>query len=340
MVLAVLVAGAGAPPASASLGGGFEIDRVAVSHVSGGEVAIDEARGLALTADRNTSGNPLRPSVTLVDTRRRVQTGSISLAHGGLVEIGGVLAPHVPSGLDADAHRGLVVTSNSAAGSVTVARVRDAAARAKDFVRVGAHPFGVAIDEVRGVAYVASYGEHRIDVIDVHARRVVDTISGVWHPTKLALDPRRGRLYVGNADRTPAARHELAVVDTRQRAVVGVVPADANSRPSVDLVTGTVYTASFATGRIAALDPRTLQTRAAVSTGTTPHGVAVDRHHGLLYAPNLLAGTVSVLRATTLEPVATLAVPGVPLGVAIDQRRGTAWISLRDAPALVAIRPR
>ena len=329
-------------PAAARAHQAFTVERVPVSHLSGGDVVIDDRRGLALVADRYAAANPPpQPSVSVVDVRRQRQVGSISLAAAAPVDIGGVLVPHVPSGLDADVRRGLVVTTNSAAGSVAVMGVRGAAADPRDFVRVGAHPYGVAVDEARGLAYVSSYGEHRIDVVDVRRREVVDAIGGVRAPTRLALDARRGRLYVGNADRSTDARHEMAVIDTRRRIVLGAVAVDANSRPAVDEASGAVYAASFATGRVVRFAPgAALTPRAAVETATTPHGLGVDPRRRLLYAPNLQAGTVTVLDAATLAVRATLSVPGVPLGVDVDARSGRAWISLRDASALAVIEPR
>lgn len=333
--LVVAPSGAGAAPT-------IETHRVAVTHRSGGELAFLAGRDLVATADRATAGPPeaLRPSISLVDARRRTQRGSVALwnlpwAPGP----GGFAIPHVPSGLDAHAATGTLVSTNSSAGTITVTNESDAAADETDLVSVGAHPFGVEIDRRGRLAYVASYLEHRVDVVDLRARRVVDRIDGLRHPTKLALDERRGRLYVGNADRPPSAAHAIAVVDLTQRSVVGAVPVDANSRPALDPRTGTVYAASFATGRIAVIDPDDLTApRALIATGTTPHGLGVDHRRGLLYAPNLLANTVTVIDARQREVIETVAVDGVPLGVDVDHARGWAWVSLRDRSELVALR--
>ena len=331
-----------ASPASTASTPTWDLERVAVTHRSGGEIAYLPGRQLVATVDRFADAAPaaLRPSITVVDAGRRRQVHQVRLwdlawATGS----DGVPVPHVPSGLDAHPPTGRLVTTNSAAGTITIADVDADAPGADDVVAVGGHPFGVEVDHRGRLAYVASYREHRIDVVDLRTKRIVDRITGLRHPTKLALDERRGRLYVGNADRAPSAVHTISVVDVGSRAVVASVPVDPNSRPAVDLRTGTVYAASFATGRIAVIDPDGLEaTPAAIETGSTPHGVGVDHRRGLLYAPNLLANTVTVIDARRARVIATVPVDGVPLGVAIDDVRGWAWISLRDRSEVVALR--
>lgn len=340
--LVIGAAALAAAPVSATATPTIETQRVAVTHRSGGELAFLAGRDLVATVDRATDGPPasLRPSISLVDARRQAQRGSVALWHlPWATGADGLAIPHVPSGLDAHAATGTLVTTNSAAGTITVTDTEAAPAAERDLVTVGAHPFGVEVDRHARLAYVASYLEHRIDVVDLHTRRVVDQIPGLRHPTKLALDERRGRLYVGNADRPPSAAHAITVVDLAKRSVIGAVPVDANSRPAVDPSTGTVYAASFATGRIAVIDPGDLRgTPAVIETGTTPHGIGIDQRRGLLYAPNLLANTVTVIDARRPGELATVPVDGVPLGVDVDQARGWAWVSLRDRPELVALR--
>lgn len=318
-----------------------ELRSVPVTHRSGGELAYLAERGLVATADRYAAGDlaALRASVSVVDARRWAQVHAVDLSRLPWVTAGGFAVPQVPSGLDAHPGSGRIVTTNSAAGTITTTHVSAVAAQAEGVVAVGAHPFGVEIDQRGRLAYVASYLEHRIDIVDLGVRRVVATIDGLRHPTKLALDEARGRLYVGNADRPPSAAHGIAVVDLPARRVVATVPVDANSRPAVDPRTGTVYAASFATGRVAVIHPSDLTApRHVIDTGSTPHGVGVDHRRGLLYAPNLLANTVSVIDIERREVVATVPVEGVPLGVDLDHARGWAWISLRDRSALVALR--
>lgn len=323
-----------------------EVDmlHVAATHRSGGEIAHVPGRDLVVTADRHNVGDAaaLRPGLTVTDARRLQRTRTIGFWDlPWTAGAGGVPVPQVPSGLDVHDASGVAVTTNSAAGSVVVTHVDARAASPAGVVPVGPHPFGVEVDRAGRLAYVASYLGHRIDVVDVRARRVVGRIEGLRHPTKLALDETRGRLYVGNADRPPSTLHQLAVIDLASRTVVGAVPVDANSRPSVDPTTGVVYAASFATGRIAEIAPDDLASpRRVFETGSTPHGVGVDHRRGLLYAPNLLAGSVTVLDARRGETVATVPLEGVPLGVDIDDARGWAWISLRDRSELVALRVR
>lgn len=335
--IAVLLA-----PVTAAARPAYEVRRVAVTHRSGGEVAYLAGRGVVATVDRFAAGVPefLTPAITVVDARRGVQVRAVRLWDLPWATVAdGIQVPQVPSGIDAHDESGTLVTTNSAAGTVTVTSVDAPAARAGDVAPVGAHPFGVEIDRRGRLAYVASYLEHRIDVVDLVARRVVGRVDGLRHPTKLALDDARGRLYVGNADRPPGAAHAITVVDVASRSVIGAVPVDANSRPSVDPRTGTVYAASFATGRIAVIDPRRLTAEpSSIDTNSTPHGVGIDHRRGLLYLPNLLANTVTVVDARRRMVLATVPVDGVPLGVDVDVARGWAWVSLRDRSELVALR--
>lgn len=315
---------------------------------SGGEVVVDERRRLVVTADRDAVNvDGIRPGVSLVDADRQrwvrtipfwTQPWDVALTPSGTGAAGGegVRTPQIAFGVDLDARRGLIVTSNSLTDTISIARVGARVTTAANRVAVGDHPFGVAIDEGRGVAYVAMNGDDRIDVVDLGLRRVVRSFGGVTGPTRLALDERTGTLYAGNADRL-GDDHAITAFDAARGVVKARIPVDPNSRPTFDARTGRVYAASFATGRIAVIDAATGAVDRWIATGSTPHGVAVDPRHGLLYAPNLAQDTVTVIDERTLEVTATLPVAGVPLGVAVDERTGWAYVSSRDASTLTAL---
>ncbi|MGH8733594.1 MAG: YncE family protein, partial [Burkholderiales bacterium] len=66
-------------------------------------------------------------------------------------------------------------------------------------VPVGGLPFGVALDGVRGLAYVTSFSEDTITAIDTARATVRATLAAGRSPAGIAFDPTAGRLFVANA---------------------------------------------------------------------------------------------------------------------------------------------
>lgn len=93
------------------------------------------------------------------------------------------------------------VPDNARLSVIDTARRRVIAA-----VPVGALPFGVALDEARGTAYVTSFAEHSITAVDIARGSVRGTLAAGRAPAGVAFDRVSGRLVVASAAQTTEVR--------------------------------------------------------------------------------------------------------------------------------------
>jgi YVTN family beta-propeller protein len=131
--------------------------------------------------------------------------------------------------LTADGRRAYV--TNQGADSVTV--VDTSTFTAVREVRVGSHPNRLALDARKGLLYVSVGDDDKVAIVDTAAGvgttadKVVATIDLAPYrgapvgsnPGGLALSPDGSRLYVANS-----GNNDVAVIDTRSRRTVGLIP--------------------------------------------------------------------------------------------------------------------
>jgi|SRR5579859_187255 len=173
----------------------------------------DPKRGLVWAANRGTSMAPT--DVVAFDAK----TGAIRTR----VRVG--ISPYELA-LSADGRRLFV----SDWGEKTVSVVDVAAKKVIKTISVGFNPNDMLLT-ADGRLFVACSNENTVYVIDTHTLQVMQVISTALYPkapegstpNSLALDRKRGLLFVANAD-----NNDIAVVDVHERAtgsVLGFIPA-------------------------------------------------------------------------------------------------------------------
>jgi len=175
-------------------------------------VAADPRRPLLYATDRGISADP--SNVSIFNT----QSGKLE----GHIPVG--VSPY-EAVLNQDGSRLYVSNWSSRTVSIIDTRVRRAIAT----VAVGANPNDMALS-ADGRLFVACSGDNTVDVIDTRKLAVIERISTTLSPkapegatpNALALDRKRGLLFVANAD-----NDDLAVVRIGERAhseVAGFIP--------------------------------------------------------------------------------------------------------------------
>ncbi|GED97260.1 hypothetical protein nbrc107697_12990 [Gordonia crocea] len=353
LVSGVLVVGAVAASAGEAIAAPswqFALGQAPTGLTTGGQLALDEGRSAffitnntyPVDTERGISFPDARPRVGVFSTRaqRPVRTIDLSGQPDGTAKVGPLRVPmaQIPDGIALDTVHSRVVTTNAHTDSISVFGMDARSVGPANLIRVpGGHPMGAATDNA-GRAWVSLYSQDKIAVIDTAARRIVSTISS-FHPTLVAYDAARHRLYVGNNDYYGKKRNFLTVVDTTTNTVVKRIPMTQNARPAVDPSTGRIYTASFISGRVAVVDPSTLTVTRSVSTGSTPSSIVVDAQRRLVYATTLKKKTLIVLHADTLAPVATMRIPSEVHTLAIDPRTGWVYGTQNGTSAMLVVRP-
>lgn len=233
-------------------------------------------------------------------------------------------------------------------------------------VAIGADPSAAIIDAGRGRAIICSRAAGLLSMLDTQRMQVIRRVPvGGTCPTDLAVDVRRGRVYVptslgvrvlamptGIVLRTvvlPAQTQAVAVavdprtgrafvtgsgntvsiLNGRGAALVRTVTVGQNPGPVVvDASSGHVFVVNSGADSVSMLDARTGTVLRTVPVGAFPVALAVDGRTGRVFVVNQGGGgSVSTLDTTTGTVVATTPVGGTPLAVAVDARTGRVFVT-------------
>ncbi|MFT3899467.1 MAG: YncE family protein [Gordonia sp. (in: high G+C Gram-positive bacteria)] len=328
----------------------FHIGQAPTGTTTPGQLALDRATGSFYISDnampvsleyRSVNTKPPRVSVFSVAANRPVRSIDMAGQPAGPYHYGPLVLPigQIPDGLALDTVNRRVVTTSAHAGGISVFSMDARRTGPKNLVTVfpNSHPMGVVTDNA-GRAWASLFNESRVVVIDTASRRVVRSIN-TFHPTLLAHDPARGRIYVGNNDNLEKRRNYISVIDTRSGRVIHRIPATRNSRAQVDPATGRIIIASFVSGRIAVVDPDSYRVRGVVKTGSTPSSIAVDAQRRLVYVTTMFRKQLLVLDADSMRTVAKVAVPGHVHTLALDPGTGRLYGTQNGTSRMMVVRP-
>lgn len=226
-----------------------------------------------------------------------------------------------------------VTTAATVVGAVRTALAAD---NPNATVVVGGDPQGVAIDPDGKHAYVASYADNALRVIDTNTDRVIGSIHVGANPLGVAVDPDSRHAFVTNF-----SENSVSVIDTATGKLIKNVPVGDNPasvavfpRDHYALVT------NFYGGTVSVINSATLKVVGAVPVGAQPDGVAIDPKGELAYVANSGGNTVSVIDVKNQKLVRTILVGRAPQKVAIDPdgkhiyvtNFGDNTVSVIDAP--------
>jgi YVTN family beta-propeller protein len=204
-----------------------------------------------------------------------------------------------------------VTTATTVVGAVSTASAAD---NPNSTVIVGGDPQGVAVDADGKHAYVASYADNALRVIDTNSQQVVGSIHVGANPLGVAVDPDSRHAFVTNF-----SENSVSVIDTATGKLIKNVPVGKNPA-SVAVFPRSHYAlvTNFYSGSVSVINSATLKVIGAVPVGIQPDGVAIDPRGELAYVANSGSNTISVIDIKTQKLVRTVLVGRAPQKVAID----------------------
>ena len=257
---------------------------------------------------------------SLLDKQSHLSMAGVLGSHGnslkGLAE---GLGQNQPGALAVAAERRYAAVPLVWEDKLAIVNLADGAVVRK--IDVGIAPFAAAIDRKGAVAWVSNLGgrpprgselfaspaekpRERVAVdqhgvastgtvtrVDVESGKT-QTIAVGLHPTALALDEARGRLYVANGN-----SDSISVIDTARAALAGSIALQPFSQtvrgiaPTALAISGdgaTLYAACGGINAVAAIDTGTGKIRGMIPTGWYPNGVALDPTGKYLAVSSLL----------------------------------------------------
>lgn len=217
-------------------------------------------------------------------------------------------------GVGVDDANGNVWVTNTRQNTVAVYRQSDLKLVRQFEPGTVAHARDVIVDEPRGKAYASATGTPFVIVFDAKAPAVSKKIelksevrgpdAKPFSPMSLALDEKRGKLYV-----VSMSTDEVAIIDTRTDTVEQLLPVPAAvsaSGVAYDSRNDRILVAGQGSDNLVIVDAKTGKTLYDVDVGAGALNVAYDPVRGLAYVASRAAGTVTVVDPGTGKIVANL----------------------------------
>jgi DNA-binding beta-propeller fold protein YncE len=220
--------------------------------------------------------------------------------------------------------RAIFVTNRDVNGGGALTRV-DAHGRVSHVV-TGETAEGLAIDERRGLVYVANVNDGTIAVVDARSMQIERHIRAIARVFSLALSPDGKRLYAisnqsaGSPFAAPGAAIAIALDRSPPRVIARSADLTFPLGVVLDSATETLLVTDEALDVVDVLDTGTLrQKHRPLPTCRTPWKPALDPESKRLYVPCARANEVDVFDSSTLRHVAgaPFATGSYPLSVAI-----------------------
>jgi YVTN family beta-propeller protein len=143
------------------------------------------------------------------------------------------------------------------------------------------HPWGLAIDEQRGIVYVTEIGKDTLVAYHEDDGKT-DRVATRSMPDAVAVDESANKVYVANY-----AADSVTVIDgATMKPVATVAVGHLPQALAVDGKRHLVFVANTHSNNVTVIDGATDRALATIATGTNPYAVAVDPESGDAYVAN------------------------------------------------------
>jgi YVTN family beta-propeller protein len=158
------------------------------------------------------------------------------------------------------------------------------------------HPWGLAIDQQRGIVYVTEIG--RDTLIAYHENDgKTDKVSTGSMPDAVTIDEATNKIYVANY-----AADSVTVIDGATMKPVATVPVGHLPQAlGVDSRRHLVFVANTHSNNVTAIDGASNRVLATLPAGANPYAVAVDAASGDAYVANYGSHPVTKLDLSSLQ---------------------------------------
>ena len=215
-------------------------------------------------------------------------------------------------------------------------------------IAVGEFPYGVAVNPITNMTYVANFDSDSVSVIDEELLTGnKSTISGrnstqagqgnnaavghenikdfpvVVSPYGVAVNPFTNMTYV-----TSYYLGTVSVIDGRTNSLVGnVTVGDGPTSVAVNPFTNLIYVANFNSNTVSVINGTTNNVVRDITVGGQPQGVAVNPNTNMTYVTNDLSDTVSVIDGRANSLVGNVTVGDGPTGLAVNPNTNTIYVA-------------
>lgn len=185
--------------------------------------------------------------------------------------------------------------------------------------------------------FVSNTGDGTITVFDKSVHQAAAVIRSCGHPSGMALDQRRGRLFVACADEDEVLAIDVASTEVVER--VSLPPGDGPRELALTPDGLALLAVNARSGTIALIDPSALARVDRLAVGTGPSAVAIDPGGRRAFVFNALSDSISVVDIGRRSVVATLATEASPLRGVFNARGDRLFVIHERSPYATVIEP-
>lgn len=202
-------------------------------------------------------------------------------------------------------------------------------------VVVGMQPSAVAVDPRTGRAFVVSYGDSTLSIVDAPTADLIRTLPLGGPPGPLIVDEQTGRAFVvtdGNSS--------VSVFETRGGRLLRVIAVSAAERPAMAVDTRTDRIFLTGPDGVVVLDGRDGSVLRTIPLAVAPNalaGLAVDARTGHVFAVDHNDAAVIMMDTRGGRVLRAIAVGSGPTDVVVDERTGRAFVVNADSYSLSVI---
>ena len=143
------------------------------------------------------------------------------------------------------------------------------------------HPWGLAIDEERGIVYVTEIGKDTLVAYHENDGKIATVLTGSM-PDAVVVDEAANKIYVANY-----AADSVTVIDgASMKPVATVAVGHLPQALAVDSKRHRIFVANTHSNDVTVIDGSTDHALATIAGGTNPYAVAVDPGNGDAYVAN------------------------------------------------------
>ena len=184
--------------------------------------------------------------------------------------------------------------------------------------------YSIAINANTHHAYIPSYNDSVVDVVDVDANQVIATVPVGPNPSILDVNPNTNRVYVPNTN-----GNTVSVIDGASNAVIATIPSSLRPHAAaVNAVMNREYVINDGTRDLSVIDGATnVLTRVVSFSASIPWYVAVNPNTNTVYVAST-DGIFWVVNAAAGAVVDFFGLPtDYPSGLAVDPKTNLIYVT-------------
>ena len=192
-----------------------------------------------------------------------------------------------------------------------------------------------SLDAGRGLLFIAHLGASEVIEVDLHARRVVRTITGLRQVHGVLAVPQRHQVYA-----TATGSNQVVALNEDSGAELGRAPTgDYPDGLAYDPVQATVWTTNESGGSETVIDATTYAVRGTVELGGEAGNVAYDPGSRTMLVAVQSQNSLAVIDPTTLAILRRVPLPGCDHdhGLALDPVTRLAFIACDGNAVLLTL---